>query len=257
MRTPRIFTAQALSAQLELELEPGPSMHISRAMRMQPGATLTLFNGQGGEYAAIISAVNKKTVTVKTGDFRNIELESPLAIHLGIAISRGDRMDWIIQKATELGVSRVSPLLTQRTEIKLKGERADKKIQHWRQIGIAACEQCGRNQLPRIEPLQTLPDWLAATKDETKLVLHHRALRAEPTNTRHKPTKVSLLIGPEGGLSDIEIGLAEQAQFQALRLGPRVMRTETAPLAAIVILQSRWGDMTSTTEHQITVRSPS
>jgi len=246
MRTPRIFTAQPLAAQLELKLESAPSQHIARAMRMQPGDTLTLFNGQGGEYTATISAVSKKNVTVEVGDFRNIELESPLTIHLGIAISRGDRMDWIVQKATELGVSRVSPLLTQRTEVKLKGERADKKIQHWRQIGIAACEQCGRNQLPHIEPLQDLPSWLTGTNDETKLVLHHRALRTEPTTAAQKPTKVSLLIGPEGGLSELEIELAEQAQFQALRLGPRVMRTETAPLAAIAILQSQWGDMAST-----------
>lgn len=243
MRIPRIFTQQSLSAQTEIELEPAPSAHIARAMRMSQGDKLTLFDGCGGEYAALITAVSKKTVTVEIGDFRNTELESPLAIHLGIAVSRGDRMDWIIQKATELGANRVSPLLTQRTEVKLKGERADKKIQHWRQISIAACEQCGRNQLPRIEPLQTLPDWLAGTKDETKLVLHHRALRTQATNSEHKPTQVSLLIGPEGGLSDIEIGLAEHAQFQALQLGPRVMRTETAPLAAIAILQSQWGDM--------------
>jgi 16S rRNA (uracil1498-N3)-methyltransferase len=243
MRIPRIFTQQPLSAQPELELEPAPSAHIARAMRMGQGDALTLFNGRGGEYAAVITAVSKKAVTVEIGEFRNTELESPLAIHLGIAISRGERMDWVIQKATELGVSRVSPLLTQRTEVKLKGERADKKIQHWRQIGIAACEQCGRNQLPLIEPLQALPEWLAATKDETKLVLHHRALRTEPANTEHKPTRVSLLVGPEGGLSELEISLAELAQFQALRLGPRVMRTETAPLAAIAILQSQWGDM--------------
>lgn len=246
MRIPRIFTQQPLCAQAKLELEPAPSAHIARAMRMGQGDVLTLFNGRGGEYAAVITTVSKKTVSVEIGDFRNIELESPLAIHLGIAISRGDRMDWVIQKATELGVSRISPLLTERTEVKLKGERADKKVQHWRQIGIAACEQCGRNQLPRIESLQALPAWLAGVKDETKLVLHHRALYTEPTNTERKPTQVSLLIGPEGGLSDLEIGLAEQAQFQALRLGPRVMRTETAPLAAIAILQSQWGDMAST-----------
>jgi 16S rRNA (uracil1498-N3)-methyltransferase len=245
MRIPRIFTQQLLSAQSEVELESAPSAHIARAMRMGVGDALTVFNGQGGEYAALITAVSKKAVTVTIGDFRNIELESPLAIHLGIAISRGDRMDWVMQKATELGVSRVSPLLTQRTEVKLKGERADKKIQHWRQIGIAACEQSGRNQLPHIEPLRTLPEWLADTKDETKLVLHHRALRTGPAKKEHKPTRISLLIGPEGGLSELEIGLAEQAQFQALQLGPRVMRTETAPLAAIAILQSRWGDMTS------------
>ncbi len=246
MRTPRIYTEQPLSGQSGLELEPAPSAHIARAMRMGPGDALTLFNGLGGEYAAVIAAVSKKTVVVEIGDFRNTELESPLAIHLGIAISRGDRMDWVIQKATELGVSHVSPLVTERTEVKLKGERADKKIQHWRQIGIAACEQCGRNRLPHIEPLHALPDWLAATTGETKLVLHHRALRADSTSTEHKPSKISLLIGPEGGLSELEIGLAEQAHFQALRLGPRVMRTETAPLAAIAILQSRWGDMAST-----------
>jgi 16S rRNA (uracil1498-N3)-methyltransferase len=248
MRRPRIFTQQPLSTLQEVELESAPSAHIARAMRMKMGDALTVFNGQGGEYAAVISAVTKKTVCVEIGEFRHIELESPLAIHLGIAISRGDRMDWVIQKATELGVSRVSPLLTERTEVKLKGERADKKIQHWRQVGIAACEQCGRNQLPHIEPLQALPEWLAATKDETKLVLHHRALRTESVSTERKPTQVSLLIGPEGGLSDVEIGLAELAKFRALRLGPRVMRTETAPLAAIAILQSQWGDMASTWE---------
>lgn len=244
MRIPRIYTQQLLSTQPHIELEPAPSAHIAKAMRMGVGDTLTLFNGRGGEFAATISAVNKKAVTVAIGEFRDINLESPLAIHLGIAISRGERMDWVIQKATELGVSRVSPLLTERTEVKLKGERAAKKIQHWRQVGIAACEQCGRNQLPHIEPLQALPEWLAATEDETKLVLHHRALRTESAGTERIPTRISLLIGPEGGLSDDEIGLAERANFDALRLGPRVMRTETAPLAAIAILQSRWGDMT-------------
>ena len=241
MRIPRIYTEQVLVANSPLELEAGPSAHIARAMRMRVGDQLILFSGQGGEYKACVNAVDKKTVTVDIGAYCDTGIESPLAIHLGIAISRGDRMDWVVQKATELGVQRVSPLLTQRTEVKLKSDRAEKKTQHWQQIAIAACEQCGRNTIPKIEPLQSLTSWVATTEADRKLVLHHRAL-AKTANGRI-PSTIALLIGPEGGLSPVEISLAEDAGYQALRLGPRVMRTETAPLAALAILQSQWGDM--------------
>jgi len=210
-------------------------------MRMAPGDAITLFNGQGGEYAATISTAGKKSVTVAVGDYRDTHVESALEIHLGIAISRGDRMDWIIQKATELGVNTVSPLVTERTEVKLKGERAEKKVHHWQKISIAACEQSGRNNIPLISPLKNLADWLNTTQAEYKLVLHHRAL-AEGGG-RKEPKSIALLIGPEGGLSPTEIEHAEAAQYQALRLGPRVLRTETAPLAALAILQAKWGDM--------------
>lgn len=241
MRIPRIYTGQVLACDSQLELEPGPSAHISRAMRMRSGDCLTLFNGRGGEYSASIDSVGKKTVLVNVGAHNDSETESPLAIHLGIAISRGDRMDWVIQKATELGVKSLSPLLSERTEVKLKGERADKKRHHWQQIAIAACEQCGRNQLPEINPLQSLPQWLETTQSDRKFVLHHRSLAdgGEPGS----PASIALLIGPEGGLSEVEINLAERGAYQSLQLGPRVMRTETAPLAAIAILQARWGDM--------------
>ena len=241
MRIPRIYTEQVLIANCPLALEAGPSAHIARAMRMRVGDQLTLFNGQGGEFDACVNAVDKKTVTVDVGTHRDTEIESPLAIHLGIAISRGDRMDWIVQKATELGVQRLSPLLTERTEVKLKSDRAEKKTQHWQQIAIAACEQCGRNTIPKVEPLQSLTSWVGTTEADRKLVLHHRAL-AETANGS-TPSTIALLIGPEGGLSPVEISLAEDAGYQALRLGPRIMRTETAPLAAMAILQSRWGDM--------------
>ena len=241
MRIPRIYTEQVLVANSPLELEAGASAHIARAMRMRVGDQLTLFNGQGGEFDACVNAVEKKTVTVDIGTYCDTGTESPLAIHLGIAISRGDRMDWVVQKATELGVQRLSPLLTERTEVKLKGDRAEKKAQHWQQIAIAACEQCGRNTVPKIEPLQSLTSWVAATEADRKLVLHHRAL-AETANGS-TPSTIALLIGPEGGLSPVEISLAQEAGYQALRLGPRVMRTETAPLAAMAILQSQWGDM--------------
>lgn len=241
MRIPRIYTEQILSKSTLLELEPGPSAHIARALRMQTGDCLTLFNGRGGEHAATVEAVGKKTVSVEIGPRRDRDTESPLAIHLGIAISRGDRMDSIVQKATELGVQSVSPLLTERTEVKLKGDRADKKRLHWQQIAIAACEQCGRNRLPEVNPLQSLTQWLGTTDANRKYVLHHRAL----CNTGHaEPSaSIALLIGPEGGLSPAEITQSEQSGYQSLKLGPRVMRTETAPLAAIAILQARWGDM--------------
>jgi len=241
MRIPRVYTEQALSEGLTLELEPAPSQHIARAMRMQAADELTLFNGSGGEYAASIETLDKKSVAVLVGAHRSDDLESPLAIHLGIAISRGDRMDWVVQKATELGVQSISPLLSERTGVKLNADRATKKVQHWRQVSIAACEQCGRNRLPHLEPLQGLPGWLANTDSDTRFVLHHRTLGKATRIIR--PDSVALLIGPEGGLSEVEIALAEKADFQSLKLGPRVMRTETAPLAAIAILQARWGDM--------------
>jgi len=208
---------------------------------MQPGDNLTLFNGEGGEYAATVKTVGKKTVSVEAGAHRDNNTESPLAVHLGIALSRGDRMDWIVQKATELGVQSLSPLLTERIEVKLKGERADKKRLHWQQIAIAACEQCGRNSLPEIKPLQSLTQWLGTTESDRKYVLHHRALGE--TQHEESPSSIALLIGPEGGLSPAEITQSEQAGYQSLKLGPRIMRTETAPLAAIAILQAQWGDM--------------
>ena len=241
MRIPRIFTGQQLQANARIELESGPSQHISRALRMRVGDELILFNGNGGAYPAQIAALDKKSVVVTTADILEQELESPLAIHLGIAISRGDRMDWVVQKATELGAYSVTPLFTERTEVKLAGERADKKIRHWQQVATSACEQCGRNRLPVINSLQPLHSWLMATEAERKFVLHHRSDTA--TTSSSKPTSVALLVGPEGGLSKEEINAAEQAGYQPLRLGPRVLRTETAPLAAIAILQARWGDM--------------
>ena len=241
MRIPRIYTEQTLAKGSALELEPGPSLHVARAMRMRAGDSLTLFNGRGGEYTATINTVGKKTVSIDIGDYLDPETESPLAIHLGFALSRGDRMDWVIQKATELGVQSLRPLLTERTEVKLKGERADKKNLHWQQIAIAACEQCGRNKIPEIKPIQSLSDWIESAEADRKFVLHHRALAQEGGS--ESPASIVLLTGPEGGLSQGEISLAENAGYQALRLGPRVMRTETAPLAAMAILQSRWGDM--------------
>jgi len=241
MRVPRIYTEQQLHAATGIQLEAGPSQHIARVLRMRAGDTLVLFNGSGGQYSADISAIDKKNVWVNTGALQQRDVESSLHIHLGIAVSRGDRMDWVVQKATELGVSSLTPLFTERNGVRLAGDRADKKHRHWRQIAISACEQCGRNQLPAIQPALDLGQWLVATDAERKFVLHHRAESAG--GVTDKPDSIALLVGPEGGLSAAEIAAAEQAGYQSLRLGPRILRTETAPLAAIAILQARWGDM--------------
>jgi 16S rRNA (uracil1498-N3)-methyltransferase len=241
VRIPRIHTAQRLDPGASVELEAAPSQHVARALRMPVGGELVLFDGRGGEYTAVIAAVDRRRVTVTIGVHRQIERESPLPIHLGIAVSRGERMDWVVQKGTELGVSELSPLLTERTEVKLGQERAIRKLDHWQRIAVSACEQCGRNRLPRINPPQALAQWLHATEARCRYVLHHRAAASPAPGG--PPGSVALLVGPEGGLTDDEIATAEASGYRAIGLGPRILRTETAPLAALAILQARWGDM--------------
>jgi 16S rRNA (uracil1498-N3)-methyltransferase len=241
MRTTRIYTTQPLRSNAHVELEPEASRHVARVLRLGVGDTLCLFDGRGGEYPGEITAVGKRHVQVTTGALLQRECESALYIHLGIALSRGERMDWIVQKSTELGVTEITPLSTEYTGVKLASDRAEKKVHHWQQVAISACEQCGRNRPPVIYSPQTLEHWLTSTDAERKFVLHHRAVAVDATGAT--PKDIALLVGPEGGLSDGEIQAAEQTGFTALRLGPRVLRTETAPLAAIAILQARWGDM--------------
>jgi 16S rRNA (uracil1498-N3)-methyltransferase len=241
MRITRIHTTQRLCSNSVIVLEPEPSHHLARVLRLGIGDRVILFDGQGGEYPGEITAVDKKNVSVQTESQLQRERESPLNIHLGIAISRGERMDWIVQKSTELGVSSLTPLSTEHTGVKLTGERADKKILHWREVAISACEQCGRNRLPIIHSLQALDRWLVETVAERKFVLHHRV--DAPAATGQPPASIALLVGPEGGLSESEISAAESAGYASLRLGPRILRTETAPLAALAILQGKWGDM--------------
>ena len=241
MRVTRIFTSRALDDNCTVELEPEPSRHLAKALRAAVDDPLTVFDGLGGEYPARITAIGKKSVVIETGSKQAADTESPLTLHLGIGMSRGERMDWIVQKATELGITSLTPLVTARCGVRLAGERAAKKLRHWQQIAISACEQCGRNRLPDIHPPQDVNGWLADTAVERGFVLHHRAA-ANITGTA-APESAALLVGPEGGLSTAEITAAEDAGYLPLRLGPRVLRTETAPLAAIAILQSTWGDM--------------
>jgi 16S rRNA (uracil1498-N3)-methyltransferase len=183
--------------------------------------------------------VGKKRVVVQIDESFAGQVESPLHIHLGQGLSRGERMDWAIQKATELGVTEITPIFSDRCEVRLKDERADKRLMHWRQVAISACEQCGRSRVPVIHPPLLLADWLKQTEAELKLVLHPVA---EPLVSHAKPATLAFLIGPEGGLSDAEVEQAQSAGFHAARLGPRVLRTETAPVVALAVAQQLWGD---------------
>jgi 16S rRNA (uracil1498-N3)-methyltransferase len=241
MRIPRVFSAQPLTSGASIQLDEAGSHYLSKVLRMQAGRELVLFNGEGGEYAGEIAAISKKQVTVALGEFTPDNRESPLQLELAISVSRGERMDWVIQKATELGASRITPLLTERTEVKLGSERQEKKTGHWRQIVISACEQCQRNILPPLDSPVTLDEWLPQVTAEARFVLHHRDSQRLPTDS--KPASVALLIGPEGGLSETEIEQARAAGFAPLTLGPRVLRTETAPVAAVSLVQYLWGDL--------------
>ena len=217
------------------------SHYLGKVLRMQPGRELVLFNGEGGEYSATIEEVLKKSVLVSVGDFAADNRQSPLDLELAIGVSRGERMDWVLQKATELGVTKITPLITERTEVKLGGERADKKWGHWQQILISACEQCQRNLIPQLSEPVAYKDWVGQCDAELKFVLHHRDSKGLPPDK--SPQSLALLIGPEGGLDDSEISQALGHGFAPLTLGPRVLRTETAPVAAISLVQYLWGDL--------------
>ncbi len=241
MNKPRIYTSLPLREGQSIVLDSKASNHLSQVLRLPPGQELKVFNGQGGEFDARISAIVKHQVEVEVLKFYDTKTHSSLSIELGIALSKGDRMDWIIQKATELGVNSITPIFSDRTQVKLKEQRLTKRMTHWHQVIISACEQCGQNLPPQLNDAQKLLPWCRDSSSEYKFVLHHR--NEQKLQHQSKPKSISLLIGPEGGLSQQEIDTAQRHEFQGLSLGPRVLRTETAPLAAIAILQFIWGDM--------------
>lgn len=238
MRLSRFFIDAPLSLGRH-ELPEAQAHYIGRVLRLAAGDAVQLFDGSGREFVGELVEVGKKNVQVELREQFAGLAESPLRIHLGQGLSRGERMDWAIQKATELGVAHITPIVSERCEVRLKDERADKRLAHWQQIAISACEQCGRSVLPAIHPPMLLGDWLARTEAELKLVLHPIA---EPLTSHVRPATLAFLIGPEGGLSEAEVAEAQRAGYQAARLGPRVLRTETAPVAALSVAQQLWGD---------------
>lgn len=241
MRVTRIFTDQALKPSGEVALGKDAARHLVTVLRLKAGDRVVLFNGAGGEFPGEILDAAPKSVTVRLAEWEPVDRESPLVTRLGVGISRGDRFDWVLQKATELGVSEIFPLYTERTEVKLKGDREEKKQRHWQQVIVSACEQCGRNRLPRLHEPRSLHDWFDVSAD-IRLLLHHRSDVTLRSLGDERPVSVALLIGPEGGLSNDEIERGLAAGFQSLTLGPRVFRTETAPLVALSLLQGLWGD---------------
>ena len=242
MRVPRIHHPERIHQLGSLALGEDAAGHVGRVLRMKEGQEVLLFDGSGAEFPATIAEVSKKNVTVNVSERIERSSESPLDLHLGQVISRGDKMEFTIQKSVELGVNTITPLISERCGVKLDTKRFEKKLAQWQKIAIAACEQCGRNTVPVIRPIMQLEEWCSETSEALKLNLHPRAKYS--INTLPEPiSKVRLLIGPEGGLSAEEISMTEQYKFEETLLGPRVLRTETAALTAITALQVRFGDL--------------
>ncbi|MCW8919009.1 MAG: 16S rRNA (uracil(1498)-N(3))-methyltransferase [Gammaproteobacteria bacterium] len=242
MRIPRIFHPAALAAHARIALEGNAARHLGRVLRLTVGDELLLFDGTGGEYPAHIVEQEKQGLWVVCGERQERSRESPLQLTLAQGVSKGERMDYTIQKAVELGISRIVPVATERSVVNLKGERLQRRMEHWRGVIISACEQCGRNTLPELLPLNSLGQWLQQPLDGRGLLLDHRATMGS-SELELLGNACTLLIGPEGGLSEREQGAARAAGYLGLRLGPRVLRTETAALAALAAIQSRWGDL--------------
>jgi 16S rRNA (uracil1498-N3)-methyltransferase len=237
----RVHVALPLAVDAHIELPEGAARHVGQVLRMRVGELLTLFNGTGGEYQAVIETVERREVRVHVESYREAQRESALAVTLAQCVSKGERMDYTIQKAVELGVSAIVPLLSARSVVKLDGERWEKKLEHWRGIVASACEQSGRTVLPAVSPVQRLDIWLAQPGEGARLVLApggQHSLKTLPA-----ASAVTLLVGPEGGLDDQEVALAVHRGYTAIGLGPRVLRTETAGVAALAALQALWGDL--------------
>ena len=240
MRIPRIYLNQDMTPGHAVELDERCTHYLAKVLRLKGGAEVILFNGSGNEYHASLQQLGKKSGSAMVNTEHPGTTESGLHTHLGIGLSRGERMDYVVQKATELGVSIIQPLFTEFCEVKLDDKRSTKKLDHWRQVSISACEQSGRVRLPDIRTPVSISEWLESNLNcQVKLLLdqeQHGSLELE------KPESVALLIGPEGGLSEKEKALALGQGFSGLALGSRTLRTETAPVAALSIFQYLWGN---------------
>lgn len=239
----RIYQAPKLQENQEIELDDNAFNHLIRALRLKVGEKITLFDGSNRILPAMISAIDKKHVWVKTQLFKEQDRESPLKIELGQVISRGDKMEFTIQKAVELGVSRIAPLISTRCGVKLDKDRMTKKVQQWRKVAISACEQCGRNIVPEISEVLTLKEWCENLTRGINITFHPRAELGLKQIQLQEQKSISMLVGSEGGLTDEEIEMTKNYHFQEVQLGKRILRTETAGLAAIAALQCLYGDL--------------
>lgn len=242
MRISRLFVNQPLAVNEIVSLEADAAHYLRSVLRLKKGFKLTVFNGLGGEYDAIVEVITRKELSLTIGQHHEVNVESPLQIELGLSVSRGERMDVAIQKATELGVAVISPVLTQHCVVKLTDERRLQRHQHWQSIIYRACEQCGRNIPPTLNIPIDLAPWLAGDMATSRIIFEPG--KTGTLKTYPKPNKaIAVLIGPEGGFSEQEVLDAEKADFAALGFGPRVVRNETAAIASIAAMQVLWGDM--------------
>jgi 16S rRNA (uracil1498-N3)-methyltransferase len=238
---PRFHVQQPLAAGQQLELPADVAHHIN-VVRMEPGDTLTLFNGDGGEYTAVLTDVQKKKAWAEIKVFDPREAELPFAVTLAQALPEGSKMDWIIEKAVELGVAGIQPLAARRCVVRLSAERAEKKLEHWNGIVVSASEQCGRNRLASVAAPLEFREWIARQDLHKRVILTPRATESLADWARHQPAQaLSIMVGPEGGFSDEEEAEALRHGVLPLSIGPRVLRTETAALAAVSILSAAWG----------------
>jgi 16S rRNA (uracil1498-N3)-methyltransferase len=241
MRLTRVYVDAPLTPGERVALQGSAATHITRVLRLRPGDALTLFNGHGGEYAASLAEARGGRLSVAVGEAQPIERESALGLTLAQGVSRGERMDLVVQKATELGVGGIAPVFTERSVVRLSAPQAARKLEHWRAIAVGACEQSGRNRLPQLSAPVPLADFLKAATPGTRLLLSPEgAVRIQ--DLPRPAAAVTVLIGPEGGLTEAERASAVAAGFTPVRLGPRVLRTETAAIAALSVLQSAFGD---------------
>ena len=233
---PRFYCPAALAIGATLDLPAGPARHV-QVLRMQPGQTITLFNGQGGEFEAVIERMGRSDVAVVVAAHNPVEREAARAVHLVLGMPANDRMDWLVEKAAELGVASIQPLVTERSVLRLNGERADKKRAHWHAVGVAACEQSGRNRVPEVHAVRSFNDWVASAQADCGLLLSLRAASQPMLTTVSASGPIHFLSGPEGGLSAAEEDAAMARGYRPVTLANRVLRSETAPLAALAQLQ--------------------
>ena len=243
MRLTRVHVPGPLASGTRHTIEGDAANHIARVLRLELGDSLSVFDGRGGEYSARIESFRKNSVIIEVQDRSPVSRESSLSLTLAQGVSRGERMDWVVQKATELGVTAIVPVLTERTMVKLDARQSERKLAHWRGIVAAACEQSGRDRLPNIVAPLDLPEFLRAIDPRSTRVLLSPAGTQRADGLKAPERKVIVLIGPEGGLAENEQRAAIGAGFLAVRMGPRVLRTETAAVAALTLIQHRFGDL--------------
>ena len=244
MPIPRIHCDHKLGPGAQFALAPEAAQHVAKALRLKAGDALAVFDGRGGEFEAVIQRVDRERVEVKVGASRDVDRESRLAIGLAQGLPEADKMDWIIQKAVELGVAWIQPLVCDRSVVRISGERAARREAHWRRVAVAACEQSGRNRIPEVRPTLGFQSWIATPSETPRWMLQPDAPQLAAHATPDSPFE--LVVGPEGGLSERERDLALSRGCEPLSLGPRVLRTETAPLAALAAIHALWGDFQGT-----------